>query len=402
MIKLFEDCDKIYYPDYRRLVFDYVDDLDIRMRLLQNNNETLTDIGYLSRKQRKELYKYTFSIFEEELNKVIDNHLEIIKDHYEDNVNKLPQTFLSYSYSDKGITFILFFYFLANGGYLHIDWMHSPAYPNGVAIKDSLNDALLASDNFLFLYTFNSEIRDDSTDRRSFKEWCSWEFGSFYRSHHAKFYLRLPNNYDDYKVPDILDTFKELELVRNGVLTGHMRALNMFYAPNEQSAATIALTLLSEYVHPKYESFDLEPELQSFVRYDAYSKVYKTALEFSMVMDSSKKDIKKEFKFRLNDEFIDNHEKSIYPRLREFLSRKVQQINRFDVNTELIVLLPTRYISSLNEEQLLMIINLINENRSNRLKKVYLVFINAIYELMLGGTNRKKPYRIHYYKEEDK
>ena len=112
LIKLFEDSDRIYYPEYRDLVYNHIYDLSLRNILFGNNKGEASDLGYLSNKQRKELYKLVFFTFEEQLNDIIDKSLNTIKEDYEDNRNDLPQTFLSYSYNDKGITFILFLYFL--------------------------------------------------------------------------------------------------------------------------------------------------------------------------------------------------------------------------------------------------------------------------------------------------
>ena len=156
LIKLFEDCLSISLQEYRRLVLDYIESLEQRHQLL-TNDDIPEETRYLTPKQRRTLYRKVFNIFNDLLKEIIDVNLDNIKNRFGRNNNGLPQTFLSYSYADRGITLILFFYFLANGGYLSIDWMHSPAYPNGIAIKDSVNDSLSASTQFLFLYTFNSE-----------------------------------------------------------------------------------------------------------------------------------------------------------------------------------------------------------------------------------------------------
>lgn len=410
LIKLFEDCLSISLQEYRRLVLDYIESLEQRRQLL-TNDDIPEETRYLTPKQRRTLYRKVFNIFNDLLKEIIDANLNNIKNRFGRNNNGLPQTFLSYSYADRGITLILFFYFLFNGGYLSIDWMHSPAYPNGIAIKDSVNDSLSASTQFLFLYTFNSEIHLNSKDNgdvgvRSLKEWCSWEIGRFYLSHFPKFYLRLPNNLGRYKVPDILDTFKELRLVSTGAMYGEHRTLYSFYAPNERDAESIALDLLSEYVSPKYETFSLgvvqsNKANDRKIDYDAYSRTFNTAIEFCMIVDSFKLERKDMFTFKTSGSVVDNESKRIYDKLEGLLLNKVRAINNWDVKTELVILIPTRTTKSFPDQDLLSLVNAINMTIKKNVDKIFLILVDCILELIIKKPNKKQVFNKHFYNEED-
>ena len=387
----FENASTFYYEDYRVLVLQFFKDDTLREKLLSN---VTTDV--LSKNQRNKLYKYIFTLFNDELDMVIVDNLDTIQNRFADNPFGYKQTFLSYSYADKGLTLILFFYFLVNNGYLYVDWMHSPAYPNGIAIKDSLTTALDMSSHLLFLYTPNSEV--ESGDKRSLKEWCSWEFGSFYsRSHQSKFYIRLPNNFRKYKMPDILDTFMEMDGVVNGVINGHYRNIQSFYVPRGEEAINVTLNLLTNYVSDYYSTF--EPiYYRNDIGYDAYSHKYKIALEVGMIVDSVKGIIDDKYIFKTKDAYINEVPKNFYMRLRSFLYRKLEQLDRFNIKVELALLLPTRFSTSLSIEEEKELLDLLNNYHLKNVKKVYLLFIDSIHRFVLGDKPRINKF---YYYEKD-
>lgn len=359
--------------------------------LNRNNDEVLNNTT------RNKIYRAILSTFNKRLNKIIDDNLDDIQDRFSDNPFGYKQTFLSYSYADKGLTLILFFYFLANQGYLYIDWMHSPAYENGVAIKSSLSRALSNSDQLLFLYTPNSEMRFN--EKRSLKEWCSWEFGSFYSSIGShKYYIRVPSNFAKYEVPDILDTFKEFESVSNGEIIGNDRSVMEFYMPYEKDIASVSLNLLINYVSDRYSRFVMNSGNNALTvnnnckyLYDAYDSKGKTALEFSLLIDSPKKMVDKKFLFTGDTSSIDRKEKGIYTSLYNRIINKIRGLNAFNnLNDkyELIILLPTRYstaISKDDENRLLRDVDII---RNQKIRYVYLIFIDSIHRFAFGKKGK--------------
>lgn len=351
-------------------------------------------------KTHKVLYKSIFTIFNKILSNIIDKHLDAIESDYSENNDEYRQTFLSYSYADKGITLVLFFYFLNNDAYLYIDWMHSPAYPNGIAIKNSLSNALISSQHLLFLYTPNSEIK--SGDRRNLKEWCSWEFGTFYSNHRDKYYIRCPSNYSSYGIPDILDTFKEMECVVNGTIYGSARRVMEFYIPNEQNICTVALKILIDYVKESYSEFELLSFSSRDFGYDAYNEKTKTALEFTSIIDNAfNKTVDKRFLFSGDKGLIDDKERGLFPTLQRQVLNKVNMLNARNKDAlkfELVVLLPTRYSTSLTKGQEELLIHSVKQSPNNKVTKLYLLFIDSIYLLTFG---KKGGIRKINYNEKD-
>lgn len=129
----------------------------------------------------------------------------------------LPQTFLSYSYDDKGLSLGLFLYFLINGGFLYVNWMWSGVNKNSSITKDQLEDVLEHSDQFLFLRTLNSEL--DYYGRSQIRQWCSWEIGNYYTKKKDEKYI--VNFYGSgVKENDLLSTFKSLAGIANGRIVG--------------------------------------------------------------------------------------------------------------------------------------------------------------------------------------
>ena len=126
------------------------------------------------------------------------------------------QTFLSYAYSDKGLTQALFNYFWLRDGFLYVNWMWDGVNPNSSITKSKLELALEESSQLLFLRTTNSELRIRGNNN-SIRQWCAWEIGNFYtkkreEKYYTSFYDRIqPRN-------DILDTFRPMREVVNGVI----------------------------------------------------------------------------------------------------------------------------------------------------------------------------------------
>lgn len=128
---------------------------------------------------------------------------------------EMPQTFLSYAYTDKGATLGLYLYFLKHGGFLYVDWMWSGSL-SGVNIKSKIHEELRKSTQFLFFRSPNSELALKSGSRM-IRQWCSWEIGNYYNlNENKKFYTnfyrpRKPSN-------DILDDFNQAHYVSSGII----------------------------------------------------------------------------------------------------------------------------------------------------------------------------------------
>lgn len=127
--------------------------------------------------------------------------------------NNAPQTFLSYSYDDKGISLGLYVFFLVNGGFLYVNWMWSGVNQNSSITKTQLENELNHSDQFLFLRTLNSELEYHGGSQ--IRQWCSWEIGNYYTKRKEEKYV--VNFYgSDFKKNDMLFTFRTMASVING------------------------------------------------------------------------------------------------------------------------------------------------------------------------------------------
>lgn len=120
------------------------------------------------------------------------------------------QTFLSYSYSDKGLTQALFYYFWRRSGFLYVNWMWDGVNNHSSVTKEKLEDVLRDSNQLLFLRTTNSELRIRGNN--SIRQWCAWEIGNFYTKHKEEKYY---TSFYDKSEPrnDILDTFRPMKEV---------------------------------------------------------------------------------------------------------------------------------------------------------------------------------------------
>lgn len=123
---------------------------------------------------------------------------------------KRKQTFLSYAYSDKGLTQALFYYFWLRSGFLYVNWMWDGVNNHSSATKEKLEDVLKDSNQFLFLRTTNSELR--IRGNHSIRQWCAWEIGNFYTKHkEEKYYTSFYDKIEPQN--DILDTFRPMKEV---------------------------------------------------------------------------------------------------------------------------------------------------------------------------------------------
>ena len=101
------------------------------------------------------------------------------------------QVFLSYAYEDKLYTIALYVYFRQYNIYLYIDWMHNGKTKDGIWLKQNLHQALVNSEQLIFLRTPNSELKIGGNNY--IRPWCSWELGNFYDrvGSKEKFYIDL-------------------------------------------------------------------------------------------------------------------------------------------------------------------------------------------------------------------
>lgn len=132
--------------------------------------------------------------------------------------------FLSYAYIDKSYTVGLFYYFLKNGVYLYVDWMHNNKIPSGDVLKNKLSHALKTANQFLFLDTANSQLAMQGN--YIIRQWCAWEVGNYYKFNinkdfQRKFYLTI---YYDGQLAKrkrknlLLDDFRPLKGINKGLI----------------------------------------------------------------------------------------------------------------------------------------------------------------------------------------
>lgn len=128
---------------------------------------------------------------------------------------KEKNTFLSYAYLDKGLTIGLFIHFKENGGYLFVDWMHNKKKPDS-EIKRIINDAISNTEQFLFLRSPNSEIRNRKDG--FIRPWCAYEIGHFSAlKNKNKMYYISTNNLKA-NISPILYGFKEMDYINDGFI----------------------------------------------------------------------------------------------------------------------------------------------------------------------------------------
>lgn len=162
----------------------------------------------------KTFFRYLLKAIAEYQEEVIEANFIEIEDISRVRFDR-NQTFLSYAYSDKGLTQALFYYFWLRSGFLYVNWMWNGVNSNSSVTKKILENELNRSNQFLFLRTINSELR--IRGNYSIRQWCSWEIGNFYTKHNdEKYYTSF---YDAVGTSnDILDTFKPMKEVVHGYI----------------------------------------------------------------------------------------------------------------------------------------------------------------------------------------
>lgn len=190
------------------------------------NNIFVNRITMLIRKQMKEKKEsqhlnLPFKTYFRFLIKAIADYQEyVIQDNFiklfdMESVRKSrTQTFLSYAYSDKGLSQALFYYFWKRSGFLYVNWMWDGVNSRSSITKRKIDEVLANSAQLLFLRTANSELRVPGNNN-SIRQWCAWEIGNFYTKHKEEKYY---TSFYDSAVPknEILDTFKPMKDVVGG------------------------------------------------------------------------------------------------------------------------------------------------------------------------------------------
>lgn len=130
------------------------------------------------------------------------------------------KVFLSHAFDDKLYTLSLFIFMLKKDIFLYVDWIFSPNFKNGVAIKNNLSKHLSESNQLLFLRTINSEFSIRGSG--NIRGWCSWELGTFYTLNRMrsndKYYIELYKNKNNQQNNKQLDGIKPLKDIFYGRL----------------------------------------------------------------------------------------------------------------------------------------------------------------------------------------
>ena len=175
--------------------------------------------GSNSKNTYKALIVSVFKGMAEFHNKLIEKCFENpwFSDKFPSGASDKPRTFLSYAYSDKGVTLGLYIYFQMNGGSLYVNWMWSGINPHSRITKDQLDKELSGSIQFLFLRTINSEL--DYYGSSHIRQWCSWEIGNYYtKRKSSKYYLNFYGKGAGKN--DLLSTFGICKYVKDGIING--------------------------------------------------------------------------------------------------------------------------------------------------------------------------------------
>lgn len=194
---------------------------DVRNKLFVNRIIESMKKKLKKKKVKEELFKLSFKKFFHYLIKSIDEYQEeIISENFvvftkiESIRSSRKQTFLSYTYANKGLTNSLFIYFWMNFGFLYVNWMWDGVNSNSSLTKEKLEQALADSKQFLFLRTIESELRVQG-NHCSIRQWCAWEIGNFYtKKKEEKYYTSLYDREESRN--DMLDTFKPFKEVIDG------------------------------------------------------------------------------------------------------------------------------------------------------------------------------------------
>lgn len=212
---------------YEVLIHEFEELFLTNMDRIHNDSEFQYAITEKLRKQREKKTVKTYKSFWMCLLKALAEYQDRkISEYfhptmqYRELKERKPQTFLSYAYSDKGLSLALFYFFWKKYGFLYVDWMWEGANSNGTITKNMLEKALAESEQLLLLRTTNSELHMPG-NYNFIRQWCSWEIGNFYTKHktekyYTSFYDRvLPTN-------DILDSFKPMRDIVQGKIIPFM------------------------------------------------------------------------------------------------------------------------------------------------------------------------------------
>ena len=219
--KLEEELEK----EYEEIEIHMVDDLFAK-KLADFKNESFREFinskylrkidDTLSEKEKRlsknEWINFFFATITSYHNRVIEKKFKFHMNA--EQFERRPKTFLSYAYTDKGLSFALFIYFYLNGGFLFVDWMWNRKITDTALLKEIIYSHISTSTQFLFMRTAASELQVKYGV--SIRQWCSWEIGNFYTVDKSnKFILNFYSN----NVPNqILDTFKTMVRVVDGVI----------------------------------------------------------------------------------------------------------------------------------------------------------------------------------------
>ena len=169
-------------------------------------------------------YDYALAEFNNKLiSSPYDGSIPVDPEMYKGKIQ--TYAFLSHAYVDKLYCIALFKYFIDNGIYLYIDWMHHREADNGLDLKRTLGHELCRSEQLLFLRSPNSELQ--LKGNKSVRSWCSWELGYFASQTHPdepwfgeEYLLNLYYNGPYYNL--MLHGMRELTNIQNSRMIGKL------------------------------------------------------------------------------------------------------------------------------------------------------------------------------------
>ena len=173
---------------------------------------------------------YMFNKLMKQLDKTSNRSLRLLFKDIEANgkgsllylEHRSPQVFLSYASEDRLYTLCLYIYMSFQGINLYVDWLFSDFKENGINIKHHLFQALMNSEQFLFLRSLNSELQIKGS--HNIKGWCSWEMGNYYNiGKGEKYYIELYSRPETKRKTEgslQLDGLKKVSRIERGRLYG--------------------------------------------------------------------------------------------------------------------------------------------------------------------------------------
>ena len=204
-------------------------DLSSFTRLFSQNIDEVEDDGLRKsvlkkyyNKQKKDKGKFTFiDYYIAILPGIVEYQNMVIEKFYIPHRDKLIsenkgkiKTFLSYAFSDKGLSLALYLYFEIKNGFLFVDWMWNGQIKDGKKLKNLLDEELESSKQLLFLRTTASEL--EIKGNHTIRQWCSWEIGNYYTKFQEKKYMLAFYNPTTKNL--FLDSFKIFNDVNEGII----------------------------------------------------------------------------------------------------------------------------------------------------------------------------------------